>query len=101
MTSPPQPLLTAPPNEIFDSLPYYDNELEIYPILKQKVEQELAREPKPPQTFYPRVPPEPILFAVCSISIYILCKGINDQMIVQNHPELQAELARVEAQQPL
>jgi hypothetical protein len=54
----------APPIEIFDSLPYYDNDLEQYPLLKLKVEQELAREPKPPQTLHPRVPLAPKLFAV-------------------------------------
>ncbi|KAI0724299.1 breast carcinoma amplified sequence 2 [Cerioporus squamosus] len=63
------------PSVIFDSLPYYDNELEQYPILKQKVEKELAREGKPPQALHPGVPPEPTLFA--------------------NHPMLQAELERV------
>jgi len=51
-------------SEIFDSLPYYDDDLEKYPILKQKVEQELAREPKPPQALHPRVPPPITLFAV-------------------------------------
>jgi hypothetical protein len=50
--------------EIFDSLPYYDDDLEKFPVLKQKVEQELAREPKPPQTLHPRVPPPVTLFAV-------------------------------------
>lgn len=50
--------------EIFDSLPYYDDDLEKFPILKQKVEQELARESKPPQTLHPRVPPTVTLFAV-------------------------------------
>jgi len=50
--------------EIFDSLPYYDDDLEKFPILKQKVEQELAREPKPPQTLHPRAPPTVTLFAV-------------------------------------
>ena len=49
---------------IFDSLPYYDNELEQYPVLKEKVERELAREGRPPQALHPRVPPEPTLFAV-------------------------------------
>lgn len=57
----------AAPVEIFDSLPYYDNELEQYPLLKQKVEQELARQPKPPATLHPRVPPPYELFTVCAI----------------------------------
>ncbi|KAG1826219.1 breast carcinoma amplified sequence 2 [Suillus subaureus] len=67
--------------EIFDSLPYYDNDLEQNPILKEKVERELAREPKPPQTLHPRVPPPIELF--------------------KDKPGLAAELARVEAHQPL
>ena len=50
--------------EIFDSLPYYDDDLEKYPLLKEKVERELAREPKPPQTLHPRVAPAITLFAV-------------------------------------
>ncbi|KAG7099487.1 hypothetical protein E1B28_001334 [Marasmius oreades] len=66
--------------QIFDSLPYYDKELELYPQLKQKVEQELARQPKPPSTLHPRVPPPFELFA--------------------NNPLLKAELERVEAHQP-
>ncbi|KAF9243885.1 breast carcinoma amplified sequence 2 [Melanogaster broomeanus] len=66
---------------IFDSLPYYDNDLEQYPILKEKVEKELAREPKPPQALHPLVPPPFELF--------------------QNNPLLAAELARVEGHQPL
>ncbi|KAG2149739.1 breast carcinoma amplified sequence 2 [Suillus cothurnatus] len=67
--------------EIFDSLPYYDNDLEQNPILREKVERELAREPKPPQTLHPRVPPPIELF--------------------KDKPGLAAELARVEAHQPL
>ncbi|KZT06367.1 breast carcinoma amplified sequence 2 [Laetiporus sulphureus 93-53] len=66
---------------IFDSLPYYDNDIEQHPILKEKVEKELAREAKPPQTLHPRVPPAPQLFA--------------------NHPLLEAELTRIESHQPL
>ncbi|KIJ68651.1 hypothetical protein HYDPIDRAFT_82505 [Hydnomerulius pinastri MD-312] len=66
---------------IFDSLPYYDNDLEQYPLLKEKVEKELAREAKPPQTLHPLVPPPFELF--------------------KNSPLLAAELARVEAHQPL
>lgn len=50
--------------EIFDSLPYYDDDLEKYPLLKEKVERELAREPKPPQALHPRVPAAVSLFAV-------------------------------------
>jgi len=50
--------------EIFDSLPYYDDDLEKFPFLKQKFEQEFAREPKPPQALHPRVPPAITLFAV-------------------------------------
>ncbi|KAG9314574.1 breast carcinoma amplified sequence 2 [Chiua virens] len=63
-------------NQAFDSLPYYDNDLEQYPILKEKVDKELMREPKVPQTMHPLVPPTFELFKP-------------------------AELARVEAHQPL
>ncbi|TFY61477.1 hypothetical protein EVJ58_g4496 [Rhodofomes roseus] len=66
---------------IFDSLPYYDNDLEQFPVLKEKVEKELAREAKPSQTLHPRVPPPPELFT--------------------SHPLLEAELARIESHQPL
>ncbi|KAI0336078.1 breast carcinoma amplified sequence 2 [Cubamyces sp. BRFM 1775] len=71
----------AQPPAIFDALPYYDDELEKYPVLKQKVEKELAREGKPPQSLHPKVPPAPTLFA--------------------DHPLLQAELERVSNHQPL
>jgi pre-mRNA-splicing factor SPF27 len=54
----------VPPAEIFDSLPYYDNDLDNFPDLRNKVERELAREPKPPQTLHPRVPPPITLFTV-------------------------------------
>lgn len=50
--------------DIFDSLPYYDDDLQKFPYLKEKVEQELAREPKFPSTLHPRVPPDVELFAV-------------------------------------
>lgn len=49
---------------IFDSLPYYDNELEQNPFLREKVEKELAREAKPSQAIHPRVPPPVELFSV-------------------------------------
>jgi Breast carcinoma amplified sequence 2 (BCAS2) len=50
---------------IFDSLPYYDNDLDLYPNLREKVEKELAREGKPPQTLHPKVPLPIELFTVC------------------------------------
>ncbi|KAF8887946.1 Pre-mRNA-splicing factor SPF27 [Gymnopilus junonius] len=65
---------------IFDSLPYYDDDLQKYPHLKVKVEQELSREPKAPQTLHPRVPPPVELFA--------------------HDPILKAELERVAANKP-
>ncbi|KAF7437084.1 hypothetical protein PC9H_003918 [Pleurotus ostreatus] len=66
--------------ELLDSLPYYDNDLDTHPELRQKVEQELARAGKPPTTLHPRVPPPITLFA--------------------KNPLLQAELERVESHQP-
>ena len=49
---------------IFDALPYYDNDLEVHPELRSKVEKELAREGKPPTTLHPKVPPPIDLFSV-------------------------------------
>lgn len=49
---------------IFDSLPYYDNDLEQFSVLREKVEKELAREARPTQTLHPRVPPPATLFTV-------------------------------------
>ncbi|CAK5264781.1 unnamed protein product, partial [Mycena citricolor] len=72
-------LLLRTMTELLDSLPYYDNDVERYPGLKEKVDRELARQPKPPTELHPRVPPEYKLFA--------------------KHPLLQAELERVEAHQ--
>lgn len=54
----------ATSTQIFDSLPYYDDDLQKYPHLREKVEQELARELKASQTLHPRVPPPVELFAV-------------------------------------
>ncbi|EPQ60954.1 breast carcinoma amplified sequence 2 [Gloeophyllum trabeum ATCC 11539] len=69
-------------SEIFDSLPYYDNDLEQYPHLKQKVEQELAREAGTvPQELHPKVPPPFELFV--------------------KNPLLQAEIQRCESREPL
>jgi len=50
-------------SEIFDSLPYYDDDLQKFPELKAKVQDELARELKESQTLHPRVPPAIELFA--------------------------------------
>ncbi|KAF8649883.1 hypothetical protein AX16_005645 [Volvariella volvacea WC 439] len=66
--------------EILDSLPYFDDDLQKYPDLKQKVEEELAKEPKPPAALHPRVPPEYQLFA--------------------KNPLLQKELERVSKHEP-
>ncbi|KAG6845643.1 hypothetical protein H0H87_005850 [Tephrocybe sp. NHM501043] len=71
---------SSPHSQIFDSLPYYDDDLQKYPALKLKVEQELARQPKPPATLHPRVPPPFELFS--------------------KNPLLRAELDRVETHQP-
>jgi pre-mRNA-splicing factor SPF27 len=85
--------------EIFDSLPYYDDDLEKFPFLKQKVEQEFAREPKPPQALHPRVPPAITLFAV---SMHNIPWRIMMLMIcAQNNPMLEAELVRVESHRTL
>ena len=49
---------------IFDALPYYDDDLEVHPELRVKVEKELVREGKPPTTLHPKVPPPIDLFSV-------------------------------------
>ncbi|KAF5382898.1 hypothetical protein D9757_006292 [Collybiopsis confluens] len=67
--------------EIFDSLPYYDDDLTKFPFLKEKVEQELASQPKPPSALHPRVPPPYQLFT--------------------KNPLLQAELERIESHNPM
>lgn len=54
----------APHSVIFDSLPYYDNDLERDSALKDKAERLIARELKPQQGLHPRVPPPVTLFAV-------------------------------------
>ncbi|KAF8591973.1 breast carcinoma amplified sequence 2 [Ramaria rubella] len=68
--------------ELLDSLPYYDNDLDVHPLLRRKVDAELARQPKPPTgVLHPQVPPPITLF--------------------ENHPLLAAELARIESHQPI
>lgn len=59
---------------IFDSLPYYDNDLERDPGLKEKAERLIARELKPQQGLHPRVPPPIVLFAVRHIDFLIHCE---------------------------
>ncbi len=49
---------------IFDSLPYYDNDLERDPTLKEKAERLIARELKPQKELHPKVPPPLNLFSV-------------------------------------
>ncbi|KAF8168298.1 Pre-mRNA-splicing factor SPF27 [Crassisporium funariophilum] len=71
---------TASTPDIFDSLPYYDDDLQKFPHLKLKVEQELAREFKPSSTLHPRVPSPVELFS--------------------NNPLLKAELQRAASNQP-
>ncbi|PBK77085.1 uncharacterized protein ARMOST_09234 [Armillaria ostoyae] len=66
--------------EIYDSLPYYDDDLDKFPLLRQKVDQEFSRQSKPPSTVHPRVPPPYELFS--------------------KNPLLKAELERVESHQP-
>ncbi|KAI0005451.1 breast carcinoma amplified sequence 2 [Russula compacta] len=71
------------PAPLFDSLPYYDNDLEIHPILREKVQHELAVETQKIQqeVLHPRVPPPLDLFV--------------------NNPLLAAELDRVGKRQTL
>ena len=54
------------PAPLFDSLPYYDNDLEIHPILREKVQHELAVETQKvhQEALHPRVPPSIELFVV-------------------------------------
>lgn len=51
-------------SDLLDSLPYYDNELELDPSLRQKVEQAIKRELKITEPLHPRVPPPFELFEV-------------------------------------
>ena len=56
---------------LIDSLPYYDNDIDQNPELRQKVEQELARETKPQSSLHPKVPPAFTLFEVQSTYIQV------------------------------
>lgn len=55
---------------LFDSLPYYDNDLERDPSLKEKAERLIAREMQPQKELHPRVPPPLELFAVRPAILY-------------------------------
>ncbi|THH19741.1 hypothetical protein EW146_g1503 [Bondarzewia mesenterica] len=74
---------SEPQAPFFDSLPYYDNDLEVHSILREKVQHELAVETQKSQQdkLHPGIPPPHELFT--------------------NHPFLAAELRRVEARQSL
>ena len=54
------------PAPLFDSLPYYDNDLELHPILREKVQHELAVETQKIQqeALHPRIAPSVELFVV-------------------------------------
>ena len=62
-------------NGTFDSLPYYDDDLQTHPHLQQKVEQELARELKKmnQSSLHPKVPPPVELFTVREQNLESLC----------------------------
>jgi pre-mRNA-splicing factor SPF27 len=84
---------------IFDSLPYYDNDLDLYPNLREKVEKELAREGKNPQSLHPNVPPPIELFTASHLNQIV--QQVDNVYITQKNPLLAAELARIESRQPL
>lgn len=65
----------APSSYIPDSLPYYDNDLDQIPGLKEKVDRELAKENKSSQELHPHIPPPFELFAVSTLLAMV--KGIN------------------------
>jgi len=66
---------------IFDSLPYYDNDYEQDPSLKDRAEKLIAKElGKAQADLHPRVPPPITLFS--------------------GNPVLEAEMKRIESQQP-
>jgi pre-mRNA-splicing factor SPF27 len=52
--------------QLFDSLPYYDNDLDTHPILRERVQHELAVETQKLQqeTLHSRIPPPLELFVV-------------------------------------
>lgn len=73
--------------QIYDSLPYYDHELEQDPLLAEKVNHEIAVELQrlPQQPFHPNAPPDIELFAVSSAPTHLFSitglQTIADSMI--------------------
>lgn len=66
----PGPQLASIPldmSEIFDSLPYYDDDLDQDPLLQELVQKEIAKEPKPSSEPHPNLPPAFELFTVRSL----------------------------------
>ena len=68
----------APASVLFDSLPYYDNDFERDPSLKDKAARLIARELAPPAGLHPRVPPSLTLFAVRAppLRIFMPCSSL-------------------------
>jgi hypothetical protein len=89
------------PAPLFDSLPYYDNDLETHPILREKVQHEVAVETQKIQqeALHPRVA-SPIDLFVVSLSNE-QSQLLQTLSALQNNPLLASELERVGARQPL
>ena len=96
--------VAGPSSEIFDSLPYYDDDLQKYPNLKAKVDQELARELKalnPGNGLHPRVPPAIELFAVREQSLFwVYGMQAYAMGFMKDRPLLKAEMERARSHQP-
>ena len=92
-------LITGDSSTIFDSLPYFDNDLEILPNLQKKVDQELSRELKQQQGLHPLVPPPFELFSVSYVCRIPL--KATDVYLLKKDDLLKAELSRVESHNSL
>lgn len=93
---------TGEVSAVIDSLPYYDNDIERDPGLKDRAEKLIQKELKQQasQGLHPRVPPPPTLFAVRAHVPHLSYKS-RSSPCVQNSPLLQQEMARVESHQPI
>lgn len=89
-------------DDYLDSLPYYDDDLQKFPYLRQRVDQELARELKKMNQgeLHPKVPPPVELFPVREHSLGFFCRILMLKWI-QDHPLLKAELERARTNEPL